>query len=841
MRRKEKGNGRMKKLLYNVDGFQIGIKEQKMFLQMNGWVLFSREEPYKVWVIHNGKEDGNVQVSFCKREDVAKAYPQYPAVGTVGFDLFWEIEFAELNMSDKLSVVAVCGTDVLLLWQTDSSGIGRYLKTTIAYAVDQITVDDTHVVLAGWGISKVGEMPLEYEVRSSEGKEIEIACRRTNRRDAIRAVLGEDSEAYCGFNVKFEYEKGKRYDLILRNGVESVRYHIGIRDAQKEQKKRNRLYLPARDIIKSYRLKMLRKDLKTLKSKGWDGLKDEWKGRYASETGRYDIWYLKHRATAEELKSQRKDQFSYMPVVSIIVPAYRTPEKFLRQMIASVKEQSYSHWELCIADGSGENGEVEKAIQQYLSDNRIKYKKLDQNMGISGNTNAALDLASGEIIMLLDHDDILAPEALYEFVKAFNENPEVDSIYSDEDKISMDLKRHFDPHFKTDFNLDLLRSNNYICHLFAVRKTIVEQVGGFREEFDGSQDYDFILRCTEVSKKVAHIPKILYHWRMHQQSTAANPESKMYCYEAGKRAIEAHLKRQNVSAKVMMQEHLGYYSVDYEKKGTPFVSILIPNKDESECLRRCIESIFEKTLYRNFEILVIENNSTEEETFAYYKELEKNPQVRVIYWDGIFNYSAINNFGTKEAKGEYFLLLNNDTEVISPEWLDMMLADCQRKEIGAVGCKLLYPDDTIQHCGVVIGMGGIAGHIFNGLPRESTGYFARTKVQQDFSAVTAACLMVSREVYMQLNGLDEKLKIAFNDVDFCLRIREAGYLIMLEPRVLLYHHESKSRGQEDTLEKMKRFDSEVEYMKTRWARILEDGDPYYNRNLTLKSGDCSLR
>ncbi len=832
----------MNKFLHNIDNLHIGVKEQKLFIQMNGWIVFSNSESYKILVVFNGKQAGNLHVHFCGREDVKKAYPDFAEMKNPGFDLKWEIGFDQINPADKISVLVIWGKEAHLLWQTGKGGIGKYLRgKSLSYSIDQITADDTYALISGWGISKVGRVDLSYEIKTKKGSEVKAVYRQTRRRDASIAVLGEDCKEYCGFSAKFKYEQNQDYILTMSNGIETVSYPIDIKGARKKQRKENMPYLPAKEIIRSYNAKTLKRDLRTLRKQGASALKEDWKVRYASAVSEYDIWYLKHKPSARTLEKQRAHNFSYEPVISIIVPAYRTPEKFLQQMLVSVQEQTYKKWQLCVADGSGEDECVEKAIQPYLKDKRICYKNLKENKGISGNTNAALDMASGEVIMLLDHDDILAPEALYEFVKVFNKNDEADAVYSDEDKISMDLKRHFDPHFKTDFNLDLLRSNNYICHLFAVKKSIVDCVGGFRKEFDGSQDYDFILRCTEKARQVVHIPKVLYHWRMHQQSTAANPESKMYCYEAGKRAIEAHLERLHISAKVEMQEYLGYYNVDYEKKGTPLVSIIIPNKDEKECLSRCIESIFQKTLYRNFEIIVVENNSLEEETFQYYKELEKNPQIRILYWKNSFNYSALNNFGVKEAKGDYFLLLNNDTEVISPEWLDVMLADCQRDDIGAVGCKLLYPDDTIQHCGVIIGMGGIAGHIFNGQSRESTGYFARTKVQQDFSAVTAACLMISKSVFTQMGGLDEQLKVAFNDVDFCLRIREAGYLIMLEPRALLYHHESKSRGSEDTLEKMKRFDSEVEFMQERWAGILKDGDPYYNHNLSLLTGDCSLR
>ena len=392
---------------------------------------------------------------------------------------------------------------------------------------------------------------------------------------------------------------------------------------------------------------------------------------------------------------------------------------------------------------------------------------------------------------------------------------------------------------KPDFNLDLLRSNNYICHFFVAKKSLIEDVGAFRGEFNGAQDYDLILRCSEKAAGIAHIPRILYHWRVHKASTADNPASKMYAFDAGKRAIEEHLKRCGQDGEVSHAKDLGYYRVKYKVKGSPLVSIIIPNKDEVESLDKCLQSI-EKSTYKNYEIIVVENNSVKDETFAYYKKIEAKG-VKVVYWEKGFNYSAINNYGASYAKGDYLLLLNNDVEVITPDWLEEMLGNCQRKEVGIVGVKLYYPDDTVQHAGIIVGIGGIAGNIFVGLPRRYTGYFHKASVQQDLSAVTAACMMVKRSVYEAVKGLDEKLQVAFNDVDFCLRVRKAGYLVVYNPYAELYHYESKTRGSEDTKEKVRRFQSEIEYMRSHHLDILKNGDPMYNRNLTLTKWDYSLK
>ena len=369
----------------------------------------------------------------------------------------------------------------------------------------------------------------------------------------------------------------------------------------------------------------------------------------------------------------------------------------------------------------------------------------------------------------------------------------------------------------------------------------MKKVGGFRREYDGAQDYDFIFRCVEQAKEICHIPEVLYHWRTHKASTADNPASKMYAFDAGKRAIEGNLERSGVKGVVSHTKDLGFYQVEYPVKGNPLISILIPNKDQKDSLKKCLDSVFEKSTYTNYEIIIIENNSVEDETFAYYKELEKKSNVKIVTWEGEFNYSAINNFGEKEANGDYLLFLNNDVEVINSSWMEEMLGNCQRKEVGIVGAKLYYPDDTIQHAGTIIGIGGIAGHAFLNMPRSRTGYLHKASIQMDLSAVTAACMMMKKDVFDKLGGFEEKLTVAFNDVDLCLRTVEAGYLVVYNPRVELYHYESKSRGLEDNEEKVRRFQGEIEFMRTRWIRILKNGDPNYNKNLTLSKWNYSLR
>lgn len=556
----------------------------------------------------------------------------------------------------------------------------------------------------------------------------------------------------------------------------------------------------------------------------------------------YGPWYEKYRVKEEELEKQRKHHWKTPVTFSIVVPAFRTPEEFLHQMIQSVLQQSYPHWELCIANGSPEDDAMSRILEEYVqADKRIKVKVLEENLGIAGNTNFALTMAIGDYVALLDHDDLLAPNALFEMARMLEKNPNAELIYTDEDKVTMDLSEHFQPHLKPDFNLDLLRSNNYICHFTAVKRSIVEQVGGFRKEYDGAQDYDFIFRCAETAKAVAHVPEILYHWRVHKASTADNPTSKMYAYEAGKRAIEAHLERCNTPGEVSLKKDLGFYQVTYPVREQELISIVIPNKDQKETLHQCLSSIYEKSTYPNYEIIIVENNSTEEETFAYYKEIDGKKNTRVIYWKEGFNYSAINNFGIRHAKGSYIICLNNDIEVITPGWMEELLGTCQRDEVGIVGSRLYYPDNTIQHAGIVVGIGGIAGSMFVGMKRGHGGYLHKADLMQDLSAVTAACMMVKKKAFLDAGGFEEKLAVAFNDVDFCLKVKKAGYLVVYDPYVEMYHYESKTRGTEDTKEKVHRFQTEIEYMRSNWTDILRQGDPCYNKNLSLSKWNYSLK
>lgn len=549
----------------------------------------------------------------------------------------------------------------------------------------------------------------------------------------------------------------------------------------------------------------------------------------------------------EERKRQEETVFDRMIKVSILTPLYNTPENFLREMIGSVRAQTYGNWELCLADGSDDRHDrVEEICREYAGqDQRIVYRKLAKNEGIAGNTNQCLAMATGEYISLLDHDDLLHPCVLYEYVKAVNEQG-ADYVYCDEATFKNgDINQMITMHFKPDYAVDNLRANNYICHFSMFARKLLDGTQLFRTKFDGSQDHDMILRLTDRAEKVVHVPKLLYYWRLHSGSVASGIEAKPYVVESARGAVADHLRHHGFSHFTITSTRAfeTIFKINYEIIGEPKISVIIPNKDHVEDLRRCISSVIEKSTYANYEIIVVENNSTTREIFAYYEELSNNPAVRVVTWEGEFNYSAINNLGVSEAQGEYVLLLNNDTQVITVNWMEELLMYAQREDVGAVGGKLYYPDKTIQHAGVVIGLGAhrTAGHTHYRQKRENLGYMGKLCYAQNVSAVTGACLMVKKKLYEQVGGLDPDFAVSLNDVDFCLRLRKLGYLNVFTPFAECYHYESVSRGADNTGANAARYERESALFREKWRAELQAGDPYYNPNFSLDKSDYSLR
>ncbi len=573
------------------------------------------------------------------------------------------------------------------------------------------------------------------------------------------------------------------------------------------------------------------------------------RGLFATAANRLNLRYQyeqylliqKSLGDSEKTKKTKVRALRYRPMFSIIVPVYNTHEKWLRLCIESVLKQVYDNWELCIVDGFSTKPYIRKVLEKYAKqDNRIKVKFLSENQGIVGNSNEALALASGEFIGFLDHDDELAPGALYEVVKKLNEKKDIDFIYTDEDKISTAGTR-LDPHFKPDWSPDMLMSHNYITHFAVIRKKVIDEIGGFREGYDGSQDYDLFLRVTEITSKIAHVPAILYHWRMTPQSAASSQHAKPYAYVAAKKAIQDSLTRRKVEAEVDYGITAGFYRVKYKLISNPTVSIIIAAKDKAESLRRCVQSVLDKTPYDKYKILIVDNQSREPQMFKYYKEIAANPKVDIAKVGGLFNCARINNYAVSLVDSEYIIFLDYFTEIISQQWLTAILEYLQRKDVGAVGVLLYYPNNTIHHAGMILGIGGAVGYSHRRFPIYAYNYMNRARIVQNLSAVTGACLATKKGVFQETNGFDERYRRAFGDVDFCLKIREMGYLIVYTPYAELYYHGSLDRDHDDAPEKQVEFKKEMAYFQRKWHHVLANGDPYYNPNLTLEREDFSIK
>lgn len=807
------------------------------------------------WYRDNNPENRSVEIyldaqklSFLQEKksgvEIRQKYLAYQA--NVNEELIYEIALPgdwKTRHSLYIKCAGAAGSKVV-----QSYPVKKLIKAEKAmeYYIETENLSGEQVTVSGW---VMGEGETDFTVFDGAGNQTESQVERYYRKD-VAAVYTEAETGYCaGFKLTFKKGKGRGFSILFSDKNRKGKY-TNTYAAVRAGRKKNGVTLWQK--IKAYyarnglKATLLRAKTKLLKQPEND----------------YNRWRLQYLITEEELEAQKKTVLKDAPRFSVVIPLYKTPEKYLCEMIDSVLAQTYQNWELCLSDGSGAESTLKVLLEKYAGeDERIRYCMSAHPLKIAENTNAALEMASGEYIVFADHDDILPPQALYECAKAIVNDRSIDMLYSDEDKVDMAGKVYFEPNFKPDFNIDLLRSMNYICHLCVVKKRLLEEAGGLRGEFDGAQDYDFILRCTEKAEHIHHIPKVLYHWRCHLDSTASNPESKLYAFEAGKRALEEHYRRMEIPAEVEHSNYYGMYHTVYRWEKKPLVSVLIPNKDHWTDLKKCVDSLMEKSVYRNFELVIIENNSTQADTFSYYEELTGKPYeaecavegmwkradeetgiaVRIVTWKGIFNYSAINNFGAEYAKGDYFLLLNNDTELIAPNALWEMLGYCMRPDVGIVGAKLNYEDDTIQHAGVVIGFGGIAGHAFIGSSRYDLGYQGRIVCAQNYSAVTAACLMTDKTCFEEVGGLSEELEVAFNDIDYCMKVRALGKLVVYNPYAELYHYESKSRGLEDTPEKVARFNREIAAFREKWPEILKNGDPCFNPNLSLDKADFSLK
>ena len=775
--------------------------------------------------------------------------------------------------------------------------------------IDIALVREGKLHIQGWAFGKDPESSVKIEAFGKDKEKKEIFIEEVERETVIETYFpnyekehGKGISRRLGFAVNVPYAFGEQEEVVLTLETEGQRRTFLFDDVKIERfNSRSRKKWDKLRALFQWETVEAIKD--TVRQGGLSALfhKTIRKLRSIEEEYDYNEWQRRVRPTEEELERQREisrgNRFSASPVFfSFVIPVYRPKEEFLRRLLDSILSQTYPHFEVCLADASdyrtfhkeiGKKSPKEVLEEYSQRDHRIRFQVLEENEGISGNTNRAIRMAEGDFIVFSDHDDELAPNALYEVVTAIDAHPEAELLYSDEDKIDFASAYYFEPNFKPDYSPEFLTAVNYICHLLIAKRSLLESVAEVdetgekryeRKEYDGAQDYDLILRLSEAAEKIekeeglskeaekereealftsstiVHIPKVLYHWRSHQLSTAQNPEAKLYAFTAGERAVFDHYKRigrpiRNVERGITY----GYYHPHFriEEQGElPLVSVIIPNKDHVKDLDQAIRSLF-KGSYPYLEVIVVENNSEEKETFSYYEEIQKEfparygdfkkKAVRVVHWEREFNYSAINNFGVGFSHGDYLLFMNNDIEMLGEHSVEEMLQYVEDPEIGICGARLLYPDHLIQHGGVVMGFGGIAGASFIGLHETEQTYMHRAECIQNYSAVTAAVLLTKRKCFQEVGGFREELAVAFNDVDFCLKVRALGKRVVYTPYALFTHYESKSRGLEDNPEKVKRFNSEIVTLGKIWHMILRKGDPYYNPALTLRKANFALR
>lgn len=708
-------------------------------------------------------------------------------------------------------------------------------KKEIDVFIDSIVRDreSGNLEITGWAVDRVtNEIP--QLIISKPGLQFEI---ESKIRMDVNELYHLDSKAQSGFKITLSGRmKGKvLLDFQTSSHQNGIFVYLG------------KVYPFSDGKLTEWQKKqlLLRKAYTYAKAHGLKKTFARMKREVTDRPVDYITWLKTNEAYDFENQKENAQKFSYQPKISILIPVYNVEIKWLKNCLDSILHQSYTNWELCIADDASTDKGIKETLDNYKAkDDRIKVVYRRENGHISEATNSALDVATGEFIALVDNDDELSPNALYEVVKALNNNSNLDLIYSDEDKIDLEGHR-FDPHFKADWSPDTLMGNNYISHLGIYRTSIVRSINGFRKGYEGSQDYDLLLRFVEIIPEhhIYHIDKILYHWRTIPGSTAASGEAKSYINDSGVKTLEDALRRRGISGQIKPGKIPGFYDISYFVESEDLVSIIIPTRNGYDDLKTCIDSIISKTAYSNYEIIVADNGSDDpkmQELFTSYKnKLEDRFIVELI--DIPFNYSKINNLAARKANGKYLLFLNNDTEVISPEWMTTMVSYAQFERIGCVGAKLYYPDDTTQHAGVIVGAGGVAGHALNNYEKSHLGYFGRLKIDVNYLAVTAACMMIKKVDFYAVKGFDESLQVAFNDIDLCIKVYELGRYNVFAHKAELYHFESKSRGYEDTPEKQKRFASEIEKMQKKWSKYIEH-DPFYNDNLTKEGiGDFSLR
>lgn len=811
---------------YAFDSYKTDIQNQIVIIK--GWGFSRKNKKPLTFFLAEGDRPREITVEYTKREDINQMF-SLDKEEKVGFIL-------KFSGIDSVDWIELANDEISKIKANIPQKLKK--KPQIQFFIDAVKKNkDGTTSIKGWGIDISTKEIVELSILNNKSEGVTFL--REIRSDVNKAFGIFSGEKY-GFTICFDqYWKDKKVNLILRSHSASKKTKV---DLSKEIQVSFKDYIDrvihlCQSGITYYNYHGTAKTLKRVKGK----VEEAYVYRFKNP---YDIWKKKNEDYHKKEVVDKIEAYKLKPKISILVPVYNVEKKWLRACVESVQNQLYNNWELCIVDDHSSMEYIKPFLKRYAEqDDRIKIFFREENGHISKATNDALKMATGEYVSLLDNDDLLAPNALFKVVKAINDCPEADFIYSDEDKIDEGGKR-FDPFFKPDWSPDTLLSQNYICHFTTIKTELVKAVGGFEPGLEGAQDYDLFLKCTEKANQIIHIPEILYHWRTIESSTADNPEAKRYAFEAGKTAIENALKRRNLEASVKLGKVLGVYDVIYNVKEPCKVSILIPTKDHSRDLKICVDSIIRCTgKDTDYEIIVVDNGSKEKETFELFEHYHNflNNKFKVLPLDIPFNYSTLNNEAARIAEGDYLVLLNNDIEILTENWLEIMLGYAQQEHIGAVGAKLYYKDDTIQHAGVILGIGGVAGHSHKMYDRSSYGYFGRLVLNGNYGAVTAACLMVEKSKFNEVSGLNEEnLSVAFNDVDFCIKLLEHGYYNVCLSTVEAYHYESKSRGEENTKSKQKRFIKEINYMKEKWPDYIES-DPFYSPNLTLDREDFSLR
>ena len=739
------------------------------------------------------------------------------------------------------------------------------------YYIDYLRIIDDNIRVIGWVLPKDPHNITEFVVKDSKNGIVNHKLALVERMDIAQIYLKDktiDNNNF-GFELTFPIKNNEQYNLYIKTKEKTIKEvlskEIVNQFNEKGDSRKNLAFRRKQYLINLLQIDSIKRGFNILKKHGLKAYirKLMLKIQGINSTYDYNEWYKKTKPTNEELarqKTEYKNEFKVLPKFSIVIPIYNTHRDLLIKLLNSIEKQSYDNYEVVACDATDYNNsnnnpkEYFKNIENINLANKIKYLQIE-NKSISENTNKAVEQATGDYIVLCDHDDELTLDCLYELTKDINNHPDTNFIYSDEDKIDLKSSSYFEPHFKSDFNLDMLTSVNYICHVACIKKEIINELikkyGSFeRKEYNGAQDYDLFLRIVNILieqdkiSTIRHIPKVLYHWRSYEGSTSYKTSQKNYAIDSGKKCLLDYYQHSalNYPAIEIIEDGIkeGFYRTVYKEKDYGLLSILVPNKDHINDLDKLLKSL-EKSVYKNFEVVVVENNSTEKETFDFYNDIDKRYsfKIKVVYYKDKFNYSKINNFGLNYCDGEFILFMNNDIEMINVDSLKEMLDYVVREDVGAVGAKLLY-DKTIQHAGVIIGIGGIASHAFKNIFDLQSSYMNRAQITQDLNAVTAAVLLTKKSILNKIKGFDEDFTVAFNDIDLCLRIRELDKLIVYNPYATFYHYESKTRGYEDTKEKVDRFNTEVARFVKRWQKFIDKGDEYYNQNLTLMKEDFSL-